>query len=293
MPPVDAPGASQKLPEGRYGVEAQSGPEYMDGVILGVASAVCASLNDIVCRRRSHLMPFISARFFHRPSTLGCLLSFPPLANHRHHQKAFMASSAEDKDTAIFASGCFWGTEHIFRQHYGQGKGLLDAKVGYTGGSVNNPTYKQVCTGTTQHAEGVKLEFDPSVVSYAELVEFFYRTHDASHYNHQGPDRGTQYRSAIFYLNEAQHEAAEKVTKEVEEKHYKPQGKSIVTVIEKFEQWWDAEDYHQNCSDIYKVLSVCSFIDLHNNPGGYEVCKYVQHIGFTGSSGSHISRAAM
>jgi peptide-methionine (S)-S-oxide reductase len=76
----------------------------------------------------------------------------------------------------------------------------------------------------------------------------FYRTHDASHYNHQGPDRGTQYRSAIFYFNDDQREVAEKVTKEVEEKHYKPKGKNIVTVIEKFEQWWDAEDYHQNCS---------------------------------------------
>ena len=167
-----------------------------------------------------------------------------------------MASSVEKKDTAIFASGCFWGTEHIFRQHYGRGKGLFGAKVGYTGGSVHNPTYKQICTGTTQHAESVKLEFDPSIVSYSELVEFFYRTHDASHYNHQGPDRGTQYRSAIFYLNDDQRQVAEEVTKEIEEKHYKSKGKKIVTVIEKFEQWWDAEDYHQNY--------------LHKNPGGYE-----------------------
>ncbi|WAQ80671.1 hypothetical protein PtA15_1A9 [Puccinia triticina] len=202
-------------------------------------------------------MPFISTRFFTRPSTLGCLLSFSHLANHpQTAQQAFMASSVEKKDTAIFASGCFWGTEHIFRQHYGRGKGLFGAKVGYTGGSVHNPTYKQICTGTTQHAESVKLEFDPSIVSYSELVEFFYRTHDASHYNHQGPDRGTQYRSAIFYLNDDQRQVAEEVTKEIEEKHYKSKGKKIVTVIEKFEQWWDAEDYHQNY--------------LHKNPGGYE-----------------------
>ncbi|KAI7961942.1 hypothetical protein MJO28_000036 [Puccinia striiformis f. sp. tritici] len=206
------------------------------------------------------MMAFTSTRFFSRPSTLGCLLSFSPLVNHPHHsinnQRASMASAAGKKDTAIFASGCFWGTEHIFRQHYGSGKGLLDAKVGYTGGSVNNPTYKQVCAGTTQHAESVKLDFDPSVVSYSELVEFFYRTHDASHYNHQGPDRGTQYRSAIFYFNDEQREVAEKVTKEVEAKHYKPKGKSIVTVIEKFEQWWDAEEYHQNClSPLYSSRS--------------------------------------
>lgn len=118
-------------------------------------------------------MLFASTRFFNRPSTLGCLLSFSPQANHPiNTPKAFMGSSAAKKDSAIFASGCFWGTEHIFRQHYGHGKGLLNAKVGYTGGSVNNPTYKQVCTGTTQHAESVKLDFDPSIVSYSELVEF-------------------------------------------------------------------------------------------------------------------------
>ncbi|KAH9821217.1 peptide methionine sulfoxide reductase MsrA [Melampsora americana] len=163
--------------------------------------------------------------------------------------------SSVQTETAIFASGCFWGTEHIFRQHY-DGKGLIDAKVGYTGGQAQQPTYTQVCKGSTGHAEGVKLEFDPQKLTYATLVEFFYRTHDASHLNHQGPDRGTQYRSAIFYLNETQKKVAEQVTADVQSKHYTPKGKTIVTKIEKFEKWWNAEDYHQ--------------MYLHHNPGGYE-----------------------
>ncbi|KAI8459446.1 peptide methionine sulfoxide reductase MsrA [Phakopsora pachyrhizi] len=172
-------------------------------------------------------------------------------------------TSESSPDTAIFASGCFWGTEHIFRKHFDKSRGLIDARVGYTGGNVENPGYRQVCSGSTGHAEAVKLTFDPRLLKYSELVEFFYRTHDASHLNHQGPDRGTQYRSAIFYLNEEQKRVAEDVTREVEEKHYKPNGKKVVTVIEKFQRWWNAEDYHQKY--------------LHNNPGGYECPTHKLH----------------
>ncbi|KAG0145334.1 hypothetical protein CROQUDRAFT_671806 [Cronartium quercuum f. sp. fusiforme G11] len=163
--------------------------------------------------------------------------------------------SSSGTETAVLASGCFWGTEHLFRKTY-QGQGLISSKVGYTGGETEKPTYKQVCQGSTGHAEAVKLEFDPQKLTYATLIEFFYRTHDASHLNHQGPDRGTQYRSAIFYLTDEQKKVAEKVTADIEAKHYTPVGKKIVTKIEKFEKWWDAEDYHQQY--------------LHHNPGGYE-----------------------
>ncbi|KDE02942.1 hypothetical protein MVLG_06539 [Microbotryum lychnidis-dioicae p1A1 Lamole] len=162
-------------------------------------------------------------------------------------------STMSSSETAIFANGCFWGTEHMFRKHF-IGQGLKDAKVGYIGGKTSNPSYREVCSGSTQHAEAVKLEFDPSQLSYATLVEFHYRMHDPTQVDRQGPDRGTQYRSAIFTTSDEQAEIAKKVTKEVQEAHF-PNDK-VATKIEPAGQWWDAETYHQEYLD--------------NNPGGYE-----------------------
>jgi len=177
-----------------------------------------------------------------------------------------MSSSAESQsgETAIFASGCFWGVEHIFVKHY-EKKGILSTAVGYTGGNplVTNPTYKLVCGGATDHAEAVKIVFDPSVVSYAELVEFFYRTHDPTTPNRQGGDAGTQYRSAIFTTSEAQAETAKLVTEEVQAKHFTPKGKKICTEISAAGPWWDAEDYHQ--------------MYLFKNPSGYQCASHRLH----------------
>ncbi|KAF7374324.1 putative peptide methionine sulfoxide reductase [Mycena sanguinolenta] len=165
-------------------------------------------------------------------------------------------------DIAIFASGCFWGTEHIFLKHFPPkpepGKGIISTAVGYTGGKteVTNPTYKQVCSGSTDHAEAVRIEFDPSVVSYADLVEFFYRTHDPTTVNRQGGDVGTQYRSAIFTTTPEQATTAQRVTEEVQAKHFTPKGTKIVTEIIDAGPWWNAEDYHQ--------------LYLFKNPGGYQ-----------------------
>ncbi|KAI0036982.1 peptide methionine sulfoxide reductase [Vararia minispora EC-137] len=163
-------------------------------------------------------------------------------------------------EVATFASGCFWGTEHIFLKHYPikDDKGILKTSVGYTGGKteVENPSYGDVCSGATGHAEAVKIEFDPAKVTYAELVEFFYRTHDPTQLNHQGPDRGTQYRSAIFYHSPEQKETAEKVTAEVQEKHIDQRGLKIVTQIVPAGSWYNAEDYHQEY--------------LFKNPFGYQ-----------------------
>ena len=108
-----------------------------------------------------------------------------------------------------FAAGCFWGVESIYRQV----KGVIETTVGYTGGTTPNPTYRQVCTGITGHAEAVSIKFDPAIVSYEELLKIFWRTHDPTTPNRQGPDQGTQYRSAIFYHNGVQEEAAEKLKK--------------------------------------------------------------------------------
>jgi peptide-methionine (S)-S-oxide reductase len=143
-------------------------------------------------------------------------------------------------DTASFATGCFWCTEAIFQRL----KGVARVTSGYSGGNVPNPTYEEVCTGTTGHAECCQVVYDPAVISYDELLEVFWKTHDPTTLNRQGNDVGTQYRSAIFYHNKEQKEKAE---------HYKAALDSsgafnspIVTAIEPFTNFYSAEGYHQN-----------------------------------------------
>jgi peptide-methionine (S)-S-oxide reductase len=140
---------------------------------------------------------------------------------------------------AIFAAGCFWGVEHSFRQI----SGVLDLAVGYTGGAATNPTYEQVCTGRTGHAEAVLVEFDAALVSYESLVRHFFSMHDPTTPNRQGPDRGTQYRSAIFYIDDAQNAAAEAVRRELDGSRQFP--RPIVTEIVPAGKFWRAEEYHQ------------------------------------------------
>ncbi|KAI9634221.1 peptide methionine sulfoxide reductase MsrA [Dioszegia hungarica] len=163
------------------------------------------------------------------------------------------AVAGEGVEHATFASGCFWGTEHLFSKHYSH-LPQFKAESGYTGGDVNTPSYRQVCSGSTGHAEAVQLTYQKGSVGYGELVEFFYRTHDPTTVNRQGPDRGSQYRSAIFFHSPEQEQVAKQVTKEVQEKYLK--NKPIVTEIAPISKWWAGEDYHQQYLD--------------NNPGGYE-----------------------
>ncbi|KAJ6620036.1 peptide methionine sulfoxide reductase [Mycena sp. CBHHK59/15] len=175
---------------------------------------------------------------------------------------ADMPTATSATEIAIFASGCFWGTQHIFLKHFppepAPGKGILATAVGYTGGKPlsTNPDYKKVCSGTTGHAEALRIEFDPSVVEYADLVEFFYRSHDPTTVNRQGGDVGTQYRSAIFTTTPEQAIVARRATEEVQAKHFTPKGTKIVTEIHEAGPWWDAEDYHQ--------------LYLFKYPGGYQ-----------------------
>ncbi|KAL2428713.1 putative peptide methionine sulfoxide reductase [Exophiala dermatitidis] len=145
---------------------------------------------------------------------------------------------------AIFAGGCFWGLEEFYRKHWGNGKGLLDCRVGYTGGQTPAPSYRAVCSGQTGHAESLLIVFDPDRVSYRQLVEFFFRMHDPTTLNRQGPDTGTQYRSAIFAENDEQFKIANEIKEKVQEQWYK--GKPITTQILRATQWYDAEDYHQD-----------------------------------------------
>ncbi|MFA4886924.1 MAG: peptide-methionine (S)-S-oxide reductase MsrA [Candidatus Nanoarchaeia archaeon] len=142
-------------------------------------------------------------------------------------------------ETATFAAGCFWGVEKTFSET----KGVTKTTAGYAGGHTKNPTYKEVCTDTTGHAEAVQVEFDPKVISYEEVLEVFWKLHDPTTPNRQGPDEGSQYRSAIFYESESQKKKALQSKEKLEKsKKYKY---PIVTEIVKLEKFYKAEEYHQ------------------------------------------------
>jgi peptide-methionine (S)-S-oxide reductase len=140
---------------------------------------------------------------------------------------------------ATFAAGCFWGVEATFRQI----PGVISTRVGYTGGDFNNPTYKDVCTDRTGHAEAVEVEYDPAKVSYDDLLKLFWENHDPTQLNRQGPDWGTQYRSAIFYHSAEQEQAARASLAKLEKSG--PYGRPIVTQIMPAGPFYQAEDYHQ------------------------------------------------
>jgi peptide-methionine (S)-S-oxide reductase len=152
------------------------------------------------------------------------------------------------------ANGCFWCTEAIFKRL----KGVKSVLPGYAGGTVKNPSYDQVCTGTTGHAESTQIEFDPKVISFEKLLDIFWHTHNPTTLNRQGNDVGTQYRSAIFYHDEKQKEIAERTKKElVKEGVYKD---SIVTEITPFKNFYVAEDYHKNYYEQHQDAPYCSFV---------------------------------
>ena len=140
-------------------------------------------------------------------------------------------------ELAAFAGGCFWGVEDNFRQV----PGVVATAVGYTGGTTMNPNYEQVCTHTTHHAEAVLVEFDPTKITYEQLVVVFFKNHDPTTMNRQGPDVGSQYRSAVFTFNAKQAEAVSKIIPAEE----KERDKKIVTVVTPISQFWRAEEYHQ------------------------------------------------
>ena len=141
-------------------------------------------------------------------------------------------------EIAVLALGCFWGPEKKFSQI----NGILKTEVGYCGGHNSNTTYKEVCSGNSGHAEVVKLEYDPSIISYNEIIETFFKIHDPTTLNSQGPDFGTQYRSEIFYYNEEQKKIAKEVLKQID----KELNGKVVTKISEIKNYCKAEEYHQN-----------------------------------------------
>lgn len=185
-------------------------------------------------------MQFISRLI--RPFSSGIMSSQVP-------PPAALPAGAEK---ATVAAGCFWGVEHMYRKAF-DNRGLLDARVGYIGGDAKDPSYRSVCSGRTGHAEALQVIYDPEKVTYRQLLEFFYKMHDPTTLNRQGPDTGTQYRSAIFFHNEEQERIAKDITEKVEKEWWK---KNLTTEIIPAGEWYDAETYHQ--------------LYLDKNPGGYE-----------------------
>ncbi len=157
-------------------------------------------------------------------------------------------------EVAAFGAGCFWCTEAVFQRL----KGIVKVESGYSGGSVPNPSYEAVCTGKTGHAECTQITYDPKIISYKELLEVFWKTHDPTTLNRQGADAGTQYRSVIFYHNDEQKQLAEKYKNELESARI--WSDPIVTEISQFKKFYKAEDYHQNYYNKNGNQQYCSFV---------------------------------
>lgn len=168
-----------------------------------------------------------------------------------------MTNAQNQKSTtaeAVFGAGCFWCVEAVFQEL----KGVKSVESGYMGGHVDNPTYQQVCTGITGHAEVAKITYNPNVVSFKELLEVFWKTHDPTTLNQQGADVGTQYRSAIFYMNQEQKELAEKYKMRLNESG--AFSAPIVTEIAKAGKFYPAENYHQNYYSLNPNQGYCRYV---------------------------------
>jgi peptide-methionine (S)-S-oxide reductase len=163
-------------------------------------------------------------------------------------------TSSGQKETATLGGGCFWCTEAIFKSL----KGVETVESGYSGGQVKNPTYREVCTGETGHAEVIQITFDPTVISFHELLEVFWETHDPTTLNRQGADRGTQYRSAVFYHSPEQKETAERYKAELNKENV--YNKPVVTEITAFDKFWPAEKYHQDYYQNNSTQGYCQMV---------------------------------
>jgi peptide-methionine (S)-S-oxide reductase len=163
-----------------------------------------------------------------------------------------LITTSGQMETATLGGGCFWCVEAIFQDL----KGVQKVESGYTGGHVANPTYREICTGTTGHAEVIQVTFDPAVISFKEILEIFFTFHDPTTLNRQGADAGTQYRSAIFYHSPTQKTVAEEVKKSMQEIWDDP----IVTEITPLDKYYKAEDYHQNYFKENPNQAYCSIV---------------------------------
>ncbi|TPN88702.1 peptide-methionine (S)-S-oxide reductase MsrA [Aquimarina algicola] len=159
-----------------------------------------------------------------------------------------------NQEIAVLAGGCFWCTEAVFQRI----EGVEKVTSGYTGGTIRNPAYREITTGRTGHAEAIKIEYNPSKITYRELLEVFFATHDPTTLNRQGADRGTQYRSAIFYINEQQELIAEDIIAELNAEGIFDD--PIVTEIKPLVEFYNAEDYHQDYYNQNSSQGYCQFV---------------------------------
>ncbi len=180
----------------------------------------------------------------------------PPTQEKSSPQPAAAAAPTDNSklQIATFASGCFWCTEAVFQRL----KGVKTVASGYSGGKVENPTYEQICTGHTGHAEVIQVTFDPAVIPFTDLLRVFWQTHDPTTLNRQGHDSGTQYRSAVFYHSDEQREQAEKYKKQLDAA--KNFSAPIVTEITKFEKFYPAEKYHQDYFNQNPSQQYCAYV---------------------------------
>jgi len=165
-----------------------------------------------------------------------------------------VVSQAQNKETAVLGAGCFWCVEAVFQEL----KGVEEVEAGYMGGTVANPTYEQVCTGNTGHVEVARITFDPQVISFKEILEVFWQTHDPTTPNRQGADVGTQYRSVVFYTSDKQREIAEFYKKKLDESG--AFGAPIVTTIEPAGTFYKAENYHQDYYSLNPDQGYCRYV---------------------------------
>lgn len=218
--------------------------DEIDGAVKRVPDAD-GRRTEIVCANcNAHLGHVFLGEGYTDKNTRHCVnsisLNFEPLK----------FDTLATEEVAIFASGCFWGTEYWMKKE----KGIISTTVGFIGGHKENPTYEQVCSKTTGHAEAVKVVFNPQKVSYEKLAKIFFETHDPTQINRQGPDIGDQYRSEIFYTSETQKEIAEKLISQLEKK-----GLKIATKVTKSSKFWEAENYHQDYYEHKGTKPYCHF----------------------------------
>jgi peptide methionine sulfoxide reductase msrA/msrB len=209
-------------------------PSFDDEIAGAVKRIVDADgyRTEIVCANcGGHLGHVFEGEGFTEKNTRHCVNSI---------SMKFIPNTKQKMEKAYFASGCFWGTEY----HFMKAKGVVETTVGYMGGHVQSPTYKEVCSGTTGHIEVAEVEYDPTLTTFEELLKLYYETHDFEQVGGQGPDVGEQYQSVVFYVDEEQKSMVNKYIQILKEKGYKP-----ATQLRKAPEFWAAEDYHQEYYD--------------------------------------------